>query len=81
MRALLADALSSKAPGHDFSHLRRAAGMFCFLGISVEQVAQLKKDYGVYMADSSRINVAGITEQNVSYLAEAIAATLPAGQD
>ncbi len=81
MRTLLADALSSKAPGHDFSHLRRAAGMFCFLGISVEQVAQLKKDYGVYMADSSRINVAGITEQNVSYLAEAIAATLPAGQD
>ena len=54
----------------------RAIGMFCFLGISAEQVARLKKDFGVYMVDSSRINVAGITPQNVSYLAASIAATL-----
>jgi aspartate aminotransferase len=79
MRTLLSDALAEKAPNHDFSHLRRAAGMFCFLGISAEQVARLKKDYGVYMVDSSRINVAGITSENVTYLAEAIAATLPSG--
>ena len=79
MRALLSDALVEKAPGHDFSHLRRATGMFCFLGISAEQVGQLKKDYGVYMVDSSRINIAGITSDNVTYLAEAIAATLPPG--
>lgn len=79
MRGLLSDALEEKAPGHDFSHLRRAVGMFCFLGISAKQVAKLKKDSGVYMVDSSRINVAGITRDNVTYLAEAIAATLPAG--
>ncbi len=78
MRGLLSDALEEQAPGHDFSHLRRAVGMFCFLGVSAEQVAKLKQDYGVYMTDSSRINVAGITRDNVSYLAEAIAATLPA---
>ena len=79
MRSLLSDALVEKAPGWDFSHLRRAAGMFCFLGISAEQVSRLKKDYGVYMVDSSRINVAGITRDNVTYLAESIAATLPPG--
>lgn len=78
MRALLSNALAEKAPGHDFSHLQRAAGMFCFLGISADQVARLKKDYGVYMVDSSRINVAGITRENVNYLADAIVATLPA---
>lgn len=78
MRTLLSEALAEKAPGHDFTHLQRAAGMFCFLGISAEQVARLKKEYGVYMVDSSRINVAGITRENVTYLAEAIAATLPA---
>lgn len=76
MRVLLNDALVDKAPGHDFSHLVRANGMFCFLGISPEQVQQLKKDFGVYMVDSSRINVAGITEQNVGYLAESIAAVV-----
>ena len=76
MRELLYGALEEKAPGHDFSHLVRATGMFCFLGISVEQVGRLKKDFGVYMVDSSRINVAGITPGNVGYLAEAIAAVL-----
>ena len=76
MRALLNDALIAKAPEHDFSHLVRANGMFCFLGITAEQVAVLKQEFGVYMVDSSRINVAGITADNVDYLAESIAAVL-----
>jgi len=76
MRVLLNDALSEKVPEHDFTHLIRATGMFCFLGISAVQVATLKKDFGVYMVNSSRINVAGITADNVGYLAESIAATL-----
>jgi len=50
--------------------------MFCFLGITEAQVGRLKKDFGVYMVGSSRINTAGITAQNVNYLADAIAATL-----
>ena len=76
MRVLLNDVLREKTPQHDFSHLIRATGMFCFLGISAAQVARLKKEFGVYMADSSRINVAGITPDNVNYLASSIAATL-----
>ena len=76
MRELLNDALKEKAPDHDFSHLVRANGMFCFLGITAEQVAHLKRDYGVYMVDSSRINIAGITAHNVNYLADSIAAVL-----
>ncbi|MBT8107930.1 MAG: aromatic amino acid transaminase, partial [Gammaproteobacteria bacterium] len=74
MRVLLSDALVERSPGRDFSHLVRANGMFCFLGVTPEEVGQLKRDYGVYMVDSGRINVAGITEQNVGYLADAIAA-------
>ncbi len=76
MRVLLHDALLEKAPDHDFSHLLRATGMFCFLGVSAQQVARLKQDFGVYMVDSSRINVAGITPDNVNYLVDSIAATL-----
>lgn len=76
MRVLLNDALEARAPQHDFSHLVRAVGMFCFLGVTADQVARLKKDYGVYMVDSSRINTAGITAHNVNYLADAIAAVL-----
>jgi aspartate aminotransferase len=76
MRTLLNDALVEKTPENDFSHLVRANGMFCFLGISAAQVGQLKQDYGIYMVDSSRINVAGITEDNVGYLSDSIAAVL-----
>ncbi len=76
MKFLLNDALTEQLPDRDFSHLVRARGMFCFLGLTVEQVARLKKDFGVYMVDSSRINVAGITPQNVEYLATSIAAVL-----
>ena len=59
MRRLLSETLQEKAPHHDFSHLSRAHGMFCFLGISAEQVARLKADHGVYMVDTSRVNLAG----------------------
>lgn len=76
MRTLLNDALKRSAPGRDFSHLVRANGMFCFLGITEPQVDRLKKEFGVYMVGSSRINVAGVTPGNVSYLAESIAAVL-----
>ena len=76
MGALLHDALQEKAPGHDFSHLVQSNGMFCFLGVTAEQVDRLKRDFGVYMVGSSRINVAGITPDNVDYLATSIAAVL-----
>lgn len=76
MRRLLRDALRDAAPAHDFTHIVTANGMFSFLGISREQVERLKSEFGIYLVDSSRINVAGITRGNVGYLAEAIAAVL-----
>ena len=76
MSQLLHDRLTQKAPGHDFSHLVRTNGMFCFLGIGADQVRRLKADYGIYMVDSSRVNVAGITPDNVDHLAAAIAAVI-----
>ncbi len=76
MGKLLHDALKSKAPEHDFSHLLHFKGMFCFLGVSPAQVNRLQQDFGVYMVGSSRINVAGITPANVDYLASSIAAVL-----
>lgn len=76
MRALFGAALRESAPNHDFSHIERANGMFSFVGISPEQVERLKSDAGVYMVNSSRINIAGITNDNVAHLASSIAAVL-----
>ena len=76
MRKLIVAGLGKTAPDRDFSHIERAYGMFCYLGVSPEQVAVLKKDYGIYLVDSGRINVCGITSDNVDYLAESIAAVI-----
>lgn len=76
MRQLLVDGLGKTAPDRDFSHIERGKGMFCYLGVSPEQVAALKKDYGIYLVDTGRINVCGITRENVAYLAESVAAVL-----
>jgi aspartate/tyrosine/aromatic aminotransferase len=48
--------------------------MFSYLGVSVEQVARLREEYSIYMVNSGRINIAGVNQQNLEYLADALAA-------
>lgn len=76
MRNKLVAALAAAAPGHDFSHVDRTHGLFSFLGVSEAQVERLKKEFGIYMVGSSRINVAGLTSSNIDYLAKSVAAVL-----
>ena len=76
LRALLADTLKKLGPSRDFEFIKREFGMFSFLGISKEQVQRLRSEYSIYMVDSSRINVAGVSPKNVEYLAKAIIAVL-----
>ena len=76
MRKLLVAGLAEAAPDADFSHIQRANGMFCYLGVSPQQVARLKQEFGVYLVDSGRINVCGITGDNIAYLAQSIAAVI-----
>jgi aspartate aminotransferase/aromatic-amino-acid transaminase len=47
--------------------------MFSFSGLTPEQVETLKSKYAIYIVGSGRINVAGITDQNVGPLCDAIA--------
>jgi aspartate/tyrosine/aromatic aminotransferase len=76
MRGLIATELAQRTSARDFSFIERAQGMFSFLGLTPQQVQRLKSEYGVYMVDSSRINVAGINHGNVAHLADAIVAVL-----
>lgn len=76
MRELLVGALAERVPDRDFSHITRANGLFSFLGLTEDQVERLKRDYSIYMVSSSRINVAGITPDNVGYIAESVAEML-----
>lgn len=54
------------------AHLLHAKGMFAFMGLDVEKVTKLARDYGIYMVDSSRFNVAGLTNQNIPYFVRSV---------
>jgi aspartate/tyrosine/aromatic aminotransferase len=73
MRELLVKTLKAKGVPGDFSFITRQRGMFSFSGLTPPQVEALRQKYAIYIVGSGRINVAGITEQNVVPLCEAIA--------
>ncbi|EGT3627963.1 aspartate/tyrosine/aromatic aminotransferase [Morganella morganii] len=75
-RAILVDKLKANGVDRDFSFIARQKGMFSFLGVHPEQVARLQKEFSIYMVGSSRISIAGISEDNVDYLAQSIAKVL-----
>lgn len=75
-RAILVDKLKANGVARDFSFIARQKGMFSFLGVNPEQVARLQKEFSIYMVGSSRISIAGISEDNVDYLAQSIAKVL-----
>ncbi len=72
-RAMLVAKLKEKGVQQNFDFIAEQKGMFSFLGITPDQVAELQQHYSVYMVDSSRISIAGIGHGNVDYLAESIA--------
>lgn len=76
MRQLLVAGLGRTAPERNFSHIERGKGLFCYLGVTPDQVAAMKRDHGIYLVDTGRINVCGITRENVDYLSDSIAAVL-----
>lgn len=76
MRQLFVDTLKSKGVKQDFSFITKQKGMFSFSGLNKEQVAKLKDEYAIYIVGSGRINVAGMTPQNMDYLCESIAKVL-----
>ena len=76
LRRLLREKLQARGVARDFAFIERERGMFSFLGLSEAQVARLIGEFGIYMVNSSRINVAGISQANVDYLVEALAAVM-----
>jgi len=72
MREALKAALERAGSTRDWSHLTQQIGMFCYSGVSPEQVDALRKDHAVYITRDGRISMAGVTSGNVEYVAQAI---------
>ena len=76
LRVNLVKSLNQLQTQRDFSFIANERGMFSFLGLSVEQVHKLKNDYSIYMTDTSRISVAGLTAEKLDYVGRAIVSVL-----
>ncbi|WP_332718702.1 amino acid aminotransferase [Pelagibacterium mangrovi] len=71
-RQALADAIRSRSNSSDFDFVAEHRGMFSLLGLPVETVNHLKAENAVYMLDDSRINIAGLADERIQRLADAI---------
>lgn len=76
MRHLFVETLDEQGAGRDFSFIAGQRGMFSYSGLTPEQVQALRERHSVYIVGSGRINVAGMTGDNMDYLCEAIADVL-----
>ena len=72
MRKQLKDNLQQLGSKHNWNHIVDQIGMFCYTGMTPEQVERIKKEFSVYLTKDGRISIAGITSGNVKYLAKAI---------
>ena len=66
--------LRSRVAKYDprLSYIGEQNGMFSMLPLSKEQVVGLRKSHGIYMADSGRFNVVGLSDESVERFAAAV---------
>jgi aromatic-amino-acid transaminase len=58
----------------DLRPIAHQNGLFGMLTLSKEQIQSLREDHGIYMAGSGRINIAGLTMDNIEKFIGALAA-------
>ena len=76
MRGQFVTLLKECGAKQDFDFIVKQNGMFSFSGLTPEQVDRLKNEFAIYAVRSGRINVAGITADNIRYLCESIVKVL-----
>ncbi|MEM7478620.1 MAG: amino acid aminotransferase [Planctomycetota bacterium] len=72
MRSGFVEAMQARNCEVDFSFLLSQSGMFSFSGLNPMQVDWLKTEKAIYIVGSGRINVAGLSPQNMEYFADSV---------
>lgn len=76
LRRTFVETMASTGGGHDFQFLESQRGMFSFSGLTPMQVDELKTKHSIYIVGSGRINVAGMNENKMQGLCDAVASVL-----
>ncbi|RAL08526.1 aspartate transaminase, cytoplasmic [Aspergillus homomorphus CBS 101889] len=72
MREALYEALVKHAAPGLWTHIIEQRGMFSYTGLSPTQIDVLRTKYHIYMLQSGRISISGLSGKNVAYVAKAI---------
>lgn len=78
MRALFVEKLAARGVGDRFGFIASQRGMFSFSGLTPDQVKRMRDEFGIYIVNSGRINVAGLTTANIDTVCDAIACVVGA---
>lgn len=73
MRAALVGGLKARGVDQDFSYIKAQRGMFSFSGLDDQTVNWLRANKSIYVVGGGRINVAGLTSQNIAAVCDAVA--------
>jgi len=72
MRTKLVQNLAQLGSKKDWAHITNQIGMFCFTGLTPEQVDRVTNEFHVYLTKNGRISIAGMSSNNVQHLAKAM---------
>lgn len=78
MRAMFIQGMNETKANRDFGFLNRQKGMFSYSGLNSMQADWLKKEKGIYIVGTGRINVAGMSASTMPTLCAAITECLQA---
>ncbi|OZS42662.1 amino acid aminotransferase [Photobacterium sanguinicancri] len=57
---------------NEFDFIEKHKGMFSVTGLSPEQIGRLRDEFAIYAVADGRVNIAGLQEQKIDYLANAL---------
>ena len=72
MRDRFVAAMQQRNAPVDFGFIKAQRGMFSFSGLNKDQVDTLRNDHSVYIVGSGRINVAGLTDENLDRFCDCV---------
>lgn len=78
MRTMLKDALVKNGCPGSWDHIVNQIGMFSYTGLTTPQVRYMRNKFHVYLTDNGRMSMAGLTEDSVEYVADAMAQAINA---
>ncbi len=73
MRGTFVEKMNEKAPNSGFGYIAEQKGMFSYLTLEAEQIQTLINDHSIFFMGNGRVNMAGLTDDNIDYVTDAIA--------